>query len=63
MCTPMMQLTVFLRYKIDFFPSKNPQNLRDLFWKGKIHIKAKFHTTVLVICSHSRDKKPYLTAE
>ena len=26
--------------------------------KGKIHIIAKFHRTDLVICSHSRERKP-----
>ena len=29
-------------------------HLSDLIRKGKTHIKAKFHRTDLVICSHSR---------
>ena len=51
----------FFDYKMDFFPSKiiikKSRSILRLFRKGKTRIKAKFHRTDLVICSHSRKGK------
>ena len=35
----------------------------NLFWKGKIHIIAKFHRTDLVVGSHSKEGKPCFIGE
>ena len=50
---------IFSVKRWSFFSSKTTSyktdlHLSDLIRKGKIHIKAKFHRTDLVICSHSR---------
>ena len=61
----LYKVPYFFSYKTEFFPFQNNPKSQDqdgsrslrLFRKGKTGIKAKFHRTDLVICSHSRERK------